>query len=124
MTRPRVLLADDHPVLVAAIGGLLARDYDVVGSVGDGGRLLEEAARLHPDVIVMDLNMPVMNGLEACRKLAQSLPHARIIVVTAEDDAAVRQVVMAAGAFAYIDKGALGTDLLPAIRAASARPKR
>jgi DNA-binding NarL/FixJ family response regulator len=75
-----VLLADDHPVLIAAIGGLLAKDCDTVASVGDGVRLLEEAERLH--------------------------------------DAVVRQVALAAGAFAYIGKGALGTDLLPAVRAA------
>jgi DNA-binding NarL/FixJ family response regulator len=116
-----VLLADDHPVLIAAMGGLLANDYEIVGRVADGVRLLEEAARLQPDVIVMDLNMPVMNGLEACRKLTHAVPQTRIIIVTAEDDAAVQQVVMEAGAFAYIEKSALGTDLLPAVKAATVR---
>jgi len=118
MTRPRVLLADDHPVLIAAIGGLLAKDYDIVGRVGDGLRLLEEAERLRPDVIVLDLNMPGMSGLDACRELTRTLPRTMVIVVTAEDDAAVQQVVMAAGAFAFIDKGTIGTDLLPAVQAA------
>ena len=118
MTRPRVLLADDHPVLIAAIGGLLAQDYEVVGSVGDGLRLLEEAERLRPDVIVLDLNMPAMNGLDACRELTRMAPQTTIIVVSAEDDAVVQRAVLAAGAFAFIDKGALGTDLLPAVRAA------
>lgn len=124
MTRPRVLLADDHPVLLAAIGGLLAKDCDIVGSVGDGLRLLEEATRLHPDVIVLDLYMPAMNGLDACRELQRLLPKTRIIVVTAEDDDAVQQVVMAAGAFAFIPKGDVGTDLLPAIRAACGGQRR
>ena len=118
VTRPRVLLADDHPVLIAAIGGLLAKDYDIVGSVGDGVRLLEAAERLQPDLIVLDLYMPRMNGLDACRELTRLVPQTRIVVVTAEDDAAVQQVVMAAGAFAYVEKGALGTDLLPAVKAA------
>lgn len=118
MTPPRVLLADDHPVLIAAIGGLLSKDYDIVGSVGDGVRLLEEAERLHPDVIVLDLHMPQMNGIDACRKLSHLLPQTRIVVVTAEDDPVVQEAVMAAGAFAYIGKDVLGTDLLPAVRSA------
>lgn len=119
VTRPRVLLADDHPALLAAIRGLLATDYEIVGSVEDGLRLLEEAERLRPDVIVLDLNMPAMNGLDACRELKRIVPQSRIVVVTAEDDAVVQQVVLEAGAFAYVGKGALGTDLLPAVRAAS-----
>jgi DNA-binding NarL/FixJ family response regulator len=115
-----VLLADDHPGFVAAIGRLLARDgYEVVGSVGDGARLLEEAARLQPDVIVLDLFMPGMNGIDACRALTRLIPRTRIIVLTAEHDAEVRQVALAAGASAFIEKLAVGTDLLPAVRAAS-----
>ena len=113
-----MLLADDHPGLIAAIGRLLGQDYEIVGSVGDGARVLEEAARLQPDVIVMDLNMPAMNGLDACRALTRMVPQTRIIVVTAEDDVFVQQVVLAAGAFAYISKNSIGTDLLPAVQAA------
>ena len=124
MTRPRVLLADDHPVLIAAIGGLLAKHYDIVGSVGDGARLLEEAARLQPDVVVLDLHMPGMNGLDACRELKRMVPQTSVVVVTAEDDPAVQQIVLAAGAFAYISKGELGTDLLPAVRAACGGQQR
>jgi DNA-binding NarL/FixJ family response regulator len=119
-----VLLADDHPVLIAAIGGLLAKDYDIAGSFGDGVRLLEEAERLQPDVIVLDLYMPGMNGLDACRELTRMLPHTKVVVVTAEDDPVVQQVVLAAGAFAYIQKGSMGTDLLPAVRAACAARQR
>lgn len=117
-----MLLADDHPVLIAAIGGLLSKDCDIVGSVGDGLRLLEEATRLHPDVIVLDLYMPAMNGLDACRELQRVLPQTRVIVVTAEDDDAVQKLVRAAGAFAFIEKGDIATDLLPAIKAACAGP--
>jgi DNA-binding NarL/FixJ family response regulator len=115
-----VLLADDHPVLIAAIGGLLAKEYEIVGSVGDGARLIEEAERLRPDVIVLDLNMPGMSGVDACRELTRTLPRTMVIVVTAEDDDAVQQVVLAAGAFAFVDKGTIGTDLLPAVKAACA----
>ena len=121
MTRPSVLLADDHPGLNVALGRLLALDdYEIVGSVEDGARLLEEAVRLQPDVIVLDLFMPTVNGLEACRELTRTLPRTRIIVLTAEDDAVVKRVVLAAGAFAFIAKRSLGTDLLPALKAACA----
>ena len=119
MTQPRVLLADDHPRLIAAIGRLLAQDdCEIVGSVEDGARLLEEAARLQPDVIVLDLFMPVMDGLNACRELTRMLPRTKIIVLTAVDDGIVKQAVLAAGAFAFIDKREISTDLLPAVRAA------
>lgn len=118
MTRPRVLLADDHPELNMAIGRLLAtHDYEIVGSVENGGRLLEEAARLQPNIIVAD-NMPRMNGIDACRELTRMLRRTRIIVLSAEDDAAIKQFVLAAGSFAFIEKRAIGTDLLPAVRAA------
>ena len=123
MTRPRVLLADDHPSLMAAIGRLLAtHGYEMVGSVESGGRLLEEAVRLLPDIIVVDLYMPGINGLDACRELTRLLPQTRIIVFTAEDDADVKQVVLAAGAFAFIEKRTAATDLLPAVRAACGSP--
>jgi CheY-like chemotaxis protein len=118
MIRPRVLLADDHPAFILAIGRLLAPDYEVVGSVKDGARLLEEAVRLQPDVIVLDLNMPSMNGIHACRELRRMIPRTRIVVLTAEDDAVVRQVVLAAGASAFVEKQVVGTDLLPAVRVA------
>lgn len=65
-----------------------------------------------------------MNGLDACRELTRMAPHTRVVVVTAEDDPVVQQAVLAAGAFAYIGKGALGTDLLPAVKAAGDRQKK
>jgi two-component system, NarL family, response regulator NreC len=121
MIRTRVLLADDHPSLLAAIGRLIATNgNDVVGSVENGGRLLDEAIRLQPDIIVVDLHMPDLNGLEACRELTRLLPRTRIIVISAEDDADVKRVVLAAGAFAFIEKAIVATDLLPALRAAGA----
>jgi DNA-binding NarL/FixJ family response regulator len=119
MIRPRVLLADDHPSLLAAIGRLLpTHGYEIVGSVENGGRLLDEAIRLQPDIIVVDLYMPGLNGLDASRELTRLLARTRIIVLTAEDDAAVKRVMLAAGAFAFIEKRTVATDLLPALRAA------
>ena len=119
MKRPRVLLADDHPLLRAAIGRHLATDgYEVVGNVENGARLLDEAIRLEPDIIVVDLYMPGLNGLEACRELTRRLARTRIIVISAEDDADIKRVVLAAGAFAFVEKRTVGSDLLPALRAA------
>ena len=80
--------------------------------------MLDEAIRLQPDIIVVDLYMPGLNGLDACRELTRLLARTRIIVLTAEDDVAVKGVVLAAGAFAFIEKRTVATDLLPALRAA------
>jgi DNA-binding NarL/FixJ family response regulator len=114
----RVMVADDHAGLSAAIRRLLvAHDYEVVGSVEDGARVLEEAARLQPDIILLDLHMPNGNGLDACRELTRVLPRTRIIVVTAEDPV-VRPAAIAAGAFAFVQKLALHTALLSAVRLA------
>ena len=115
---PRVLLADDHPGFVAAIRRLLAQDCEVVGSVEDGIQLLEEATRLQPDVIVLDLHMPRLNGLDACQELTRMIPRAIIIALTADPDEDVKRIALAAGAFAFIGKHAAGTDLLPALRMA------
>ena len=73
-TRPRVLLADDYPDILKAVARLLALDCEVVGTVADGGALLEAAQRLQPDVIVLDLSLPNVDGLEACRQIARAHP--------------------------------------------------
>jgi DNA-binding NarL/FixJ family response regulator len=115
----RVLVAEDHPGMSAAIRRLLvADDFEVAGSVEDGAQVLEEAARLQPDIVLLDLNMPNMNGIDACRELTCMFPRTRTIVVTAEDPVYVRPGALAAGAFAFVEKRAMHTDLLPAVRLA------
>jgi len=118
--RPRVLLADDFPDLVTAIGRLLAEDCEVVGSVDDGGALLEAVERLQPDLIVLDLNIPTVDGLQACRQVTKAYPHVKVILVTADRDSAIMRAALAAGASAFIEKQAIGEDLLPAITRACA----
>ena len=118
--RPRVLVADDYPEMVTAIGRLLALDCEVVGSVDDGGALLEAAGRLQPDVIVLDLNMPTVNGLEACQQITKAYPDIKVILVTAGRDPAIVHATLAAGASAFIEKQAIAEDLLPAITRACA----
>ena len=114
----RVLVADDHSGVNAAIRRLLvANNYEVVGGVEDGALVLDEAARLQPDVILLDLYMPNMDGIDVCRELTRLLPRTRVIVTTGGDPV-VAPAVLAAGAFAFVDKWALNTALLPAVRLA------
>ena len=115
----RVLVAEDHPGMSAAIRRLVvAGGFEVAGSVDDGAKVAEEAARLRPDIIILDLNMPNRSGIDACRELTRMLTRTRIIVVTAEDPVLVRPAALAAGAFAFVEKQAMHTDLLPAVRLA------
>ena len=115
-TRPRVLVADDHPEMVKAVCRLLALDCEVVGSVADGSAVLEAAQRLQPDVIVLDLNLPNVNGLEACRQITQANPEMKVIVFTAMNDPDVRQRSFEVGASAFVSKLACDGDLLSTIK--------
>jgi DNA-binding NarL/FixJ family response regulator len=115
----RVLVAEDHPEISAAIRRLLvADDFEVAGSVDDGARVVEEALRLKPDIVILDLNMPNRNGLDTCRELTRMLRRTKTIVVTAEDRLAFGPAALAAGAFAFVEKRAMHTDLLPAVELA------
>lgn len=111
---PRVLVADDHPGMTRAVCRLLALDCDVVGTVADGRALLEAAQRLQPDVIVVDLNLPHVNGLEACRHITQVNPQIKVIVFTAVDDPDFKQRAIEVGASAFVSKGS--GDLLSTIK--------
>ena len=115
-TRPRVLLADDYPDMVKAVSRLLAQDCDVVGSVADGSDLLEAAQRLQPDVIVLDLNLPNVDGLEACRQITLAYPEIRVILFTAMSDTDVSQHFPGAGASAFVSKLAPVDSLLSTIK--------
>ena len=112
-SRLRVLIVDDHPGLVRAVCRLLGCDYDVVGSVADASALLEAAHDLEPDVIVLDLNLPNVDGLKACRQITQANPKMKVIVFTAGDDPDIRRRAFEAGASAFVDK--LAHDGGPAI---------
>lgn len=103
-TRPRVLIADDYPDMLKSIGRLLAFDCDVVGTVVDGSELLEAAERLAPDVIVLDLNLPNVNGLEACRQITRLHPEIKVIMFTAASDPEVSNAFFEAGASASVAK--------------------
>ena len=103
--RPRVLIADDHPAVAKAVGRLLALDCDIVGHAADGRTVLEAAQRLQPDVVVVDLNLPHVHGLEVCRQLKQTNSDVRVIVFSAMNDPDIRQRSMEVGASAFVSKG-------------------
>lgn len=114
----RILIADDHPVFRFGLNALLEAegDTEVIGEATRGAEAVELAAQLKPDVILMDLNMPDLNGLEATRRILQTNPETGILVITMFDDDSVF-AAMRAGARGYILKGAEGEETLRAIRA-------
>ncbi len=114
-TRPRVLIADDYPEMVKAVSRLLALDCEVVGSVTDGSALLEAVQRLQPDVIVLDVNLPNVYSLAACREITRVNPAMKVIIFTAQDEPSIRQVFAEAGASAFVSKLA-ATELLTTIK--------
>ena len=116
MVRPRVLLADDHALLLGAFEKLLEADCDVVGQVGDGRALVAAAERLKPDIIVLDISMPLLNGLEAARQIKRSQRNVKLIFVTMNEDADLAAEAFRAGASGYVLKQSVASELLTAIR--------
>jgi len=114
--RPRVLLAEDHAGVAKAVCRLLVLDCDVVGIVASGTAVIEAAQRLQPDVIVVDLNLPGVNGLEACRQITQENPEAKVIVFTAVNDPDLKLRSFEVGASAFLYKGAGDGGLLSTVR--------
>jgi DNA-binding NarL/FixJ family response regulator len=109
--RPRVLVAEDHPAMSKAVCRVLALDCKVVGTVADGNAVLDAAQRLQPDVIVVDVNLPNLNGLEACRQIMQVNPDAKVIMFSALNDPDIKQRSFDVGARAFVFKGAADTLL-------------
>ena len=120
MSRPRVLLADDHIVLAEGLRSLLAPHFDVVGIASDGRQLIAAATTLDPDVIVLDITMPRLDGIEAAHRLRRSRHPARLVFLTVHEDADYARAALDAGGLGYVVKSRLVSDLLPAIRAALA----
>lgn len=115
----RVLLADDHTILRDGIRALLEKEVDmqVIGEAEDGIAAVKLAVQLEPDVVVLDIAMPRLNGLEATRQIRRGLPRTRVLVLTMHDDEEYIRQVLAAGALGYVLKDAAARDLLGAIRA-------
>lgn len=117
MSRTTVLLADDHTIVAEGLAKLLGEnDYDVVGTVGDGIQLVEAAQRLRPDVIVTDLSMPGLSGLDVLERLRAARVASKIIVLTMHKDASLATVALRGGASGFLLKEAAGEELLAAIQ--------
>jgi len=116
MSRPRVLLADDHALLLGAFEKLLSAEFDVVGQASDGRALVAAAERLKPDVIVADISMPLLNGLEAGRQIKQKQKNVKLIFVTMNEDADLASEAFRLGASAYLLKRSAASELTTAIR--------
>jgi DNA-binding NarL/FixJ family response regulator len=114
--KPRLLLADDHTLLLEGIRLMLEPEFDLVGSVEDGQALLAAAKTLRPDVILLDISMPLLNGIDAARQLKKFLPSARLIFVTMHADADYVSEAFRVGAMGYLLKRAAASELLTAIR--------
>ena len=120
MDRATVLLADDHEDFLAIAARHLEPHFEVVKAVGDGQALVDQAARLEPDIVVLDISMPVINGIEAARRLKASGSAAGIVFLTMHADPDYVRAALAAGALGYVIKSRLASDLLPSIREALA----
>jgi DNA-binding NarL/FixJ family response regulator len=119
MDRPRVLLADDHRLIREAFARLLEPDCDVVGAVGDGRAVLDAVHDLRPDIVVMDVAMPLLNGLDAARQLKRAVPKVKVIFLTMSEDPEVAAEAFRVGASGYLLKNSAASELLQAIREVS-----
>lgn len=117
MPRPRVLLADDNEMILARVRDVLGQDFEIVGAVGTGQDAVVEVQRLKPDVLVIDVSMPILTGLEAVNRL-RFKSKIKTVFLTVHEDPEIVAAAFEAGASAYVTKSHLTTDLIPAIREA------
>ena len=115
MGKLRILLADDHTMICVGLAKLLEPQYEVVGSVEDGRALLKAAGELKPDLVVLDIGIPLLNGLDAARELKKRTPHIRLIFLTMETDSFIAAEAFRAGAVAYLLKTSRPAEILQAV---------
>src|SRR5215204_729090 len=118
MPKTRIIIADDHTLIVDAFEALLSAECEVLAKVGDGRALVAAAAALHPDLIIVDLGMPLLNGLEAARQIRQRDPAIKLVFVTMNEDADIAAEAVRVGGAAYLLKRSAPSELLTAIREA------
>lgn len=118
IARPRILLADDHRIVAEGLRSLLNAEFELLEVVEDGRALVEAAARLHPDVVVADITMPHLNGIEALARLKRQNPRIKIVILTMHAEVAYARRALEEGAMGYVLKHAAPAELVAAIRAA------
>jgi DNA-binding NarL/FixJ family response regulator len=116
MASPRVLLADDLAEIRERVAELLRPDFNIVASTQNGQQAIEAATTLHPDLLVLDISMPILNGIQVASRLRDSGSSARIIFLTVHDDPDYIEAAFSAGASGYVFKSHVTTDLVPAVR--------
>lgn len=116
MTRPTILIADDHKMFAQGLAGLLEDEFDLVGSVENGQALIDEAVRLKPDLIIVDISMPVLNGLDAVRRLNQNHTGSKVVFLTMHADTRLLREAFQCGGVGYVLKQSAGEELLFALR--------
>ena len=119
--RARILLADDHPRFLEMEARFLEPEFEVVGKVGNGQALIEEAVRLKPDLIVTDISMPILNGIEAVDRLKRLGCTSRIVFLSVHSDNDFVSKCLSTGALGYVVKSKIASELIPAIRRALGR---
>lgn len=120
MKKARVLLADDHPDVLEKVTQLLEQEYEIVGKASDGDSLVNSYAQLKPDVLVIDITMPILDGIQAAKKLKQEGCVSKIVFLTVHADPDYARACLATGAFGYVVKARMSTDLPRAIKDALA----
>lgn len=116
MAKARILIADDHTLVAEAFKRLLEPECEVVGTVADGRALLRQAPALKPDLVLVDLNMPLLNGLDASEQLKQAMPKIKIVVLTMNEDPEIAAETLSKWASGYLLKKSAGSELLKAVR--------
>jgi len=116
MSQIRVLLADDHALILGAFEKLLAAEFDIVGQASDGRAAVEAAKRLKPDVVVLDMSMPLLNGLDAGRQMKHEDPDVKLIFLTMNEDTDLAAEAFRCGASGYLLKRSAASELITAIR--------
>jgi DNA-binding NarL/FixJ family response regulator len=116
MRLARVLLADDHPLFLAGLRTLLESECQVVGAVSDGRALVEAAARLRPEVIILDISLPLLNGIDAALQIKKDQPETKLLFLTMHANPAYLKAALAAGACGYLLKTSVREELLDALR--------
>jgi len=118
MKKPRILLADDHKIVLEGLRGILDPEFEIVGAVEDGRALVAEAQRLKPDVVVADISMPGLNGMDATRRIKKMDPHIKIVFLTMHSEASYAASGFDAGASGFVLKHSAPQELITAIREA------
>jgi DNA-binding NarL/FixJ family response regulator len=114
--RSKVLIADDHNMVIDGLRSLLEPEYEVVGAVNDGRAVLPGVQRLQPDIVIIDISMPLLNGLDCTRQLREAGSRVKILILTMHPDATLAQEALAAGASGYLLKTSPGSELKGALR--------